>query len=259
MRNVSAQNVSSARPRGNCAGCGFVSWCLPADLNPAELAQIEQLTEHRRAVKRDLHLFHAGDALHSLYVVNSGSVKTSMPDEDGRAQLIGFSLPGDIIGLEAIGSGKYPSDVIALEDTSCCGIHYGDLARLSQSIPALQHHLHRVMSREITRDYDLMFMLGSMSAEERLAAFLLNLSERYSARGYSALHFRLSMTRQDIGSYLGLKLETISRLLTRLADEQIVEVHGRDIAIKNLEGLQQIIGSAGQRMPWPRKHATNTP
>jgi CRP/FNR family transcriptional regulator len=259
MHGPFSNTVSFMPTREACAGCGFTSWCAPANLSLLEAEEIEDVTEHQRTIKQNDYLVRAGDVLNSLYVVKSGSLKTSMPDEAGRAQLIGFSLPGEIIGMEAIGTGRYPSHVVALEDTTCCGIRYADLNRLGHGIQALQNHLHRAMSREITRDYNLMFMLGSMNAEERLSAFLLNLSERYSARGYSASHFRLSMTRQDIGSYLGLKLETISRLLTRLTDEKILEVRGRDIAIKNLESLQQIIGGLRERFPWPRKSVSNTP
>lgn len=238
-------SISAIAPlKGNnaCSGCGLIAWCRPAHLNPREGAQIESVTEHRHTLKRDRVLFHSGDALASLYIVNSGSLKTTIADNDGRVQVTGFSLPGDMVGIEAIGSGRHPCDVIAMEDSSCCGAGYADLSRLSQSMPALQIHLHRMMSREITRNYGLMFLLGSMGAEERVAQFILNLSARYAARGYSASQFRLCMTRIDIGSYLGLRLETVSRVMTLLSNRNILEFAGRDINVRSLGGLQQIIG-----------------
>ncbi len=240
MQKNSFQKSPHGETDGTCAGCGLVSWFLPARLNVADAKQIERVTEHRRAVKRNQYLLRASEPLNFLYILNSGSVKTSMPNQGGIDQLIGFSMPGDIIGMEAISDGKYLSDVIALEDTTFCGIRYGDLMPLSQSIPALQHHLHQGLSREINRHHDLMFLLGSMSAEERLKAFLLHLSDQYSARGHSAAHFRLSMTRQDIGSHLGLTVETISRTLTRLHAEKMIDVNGRDITIKDSSTMQRI-------------------
>jgi CRP/FNR family transcriptional regulator len=240
--------VSPVQAVGACAGCGMFSWCLPANLNMREAAQVDCVTEHRRSIKRGDFLFHAGGPLGSLYIVNSGSLKTSIVDAGGRTQVTGFSLPGELVGIEAIDGGTYPCDVIAMEDSSCCGMRYADLERLSSSIPALQLHIHRMMSREITRDYGLMFLLGSMRAEERVAQFLLGLSMRYAARGYSASHFRLCMTRIDIGSYLGLRLETVSRIMARFSERGILDIVGRDINVKSLAGLQQIIGAFDTRV-----------
>jgi CRP/FNR family transcriptional regulator len=225
-----------------CTGCGLVSWCLPARLNPVESAQIDDVTEHRRDLKRGRFLFHAGDTFKSLYIVNSGSVKTTIADDEGRVQVTRFSLPGDLVGVEAIDSGKYPCSVIAMEDSSCCGIRYTDLCRLGRGMPALQIHLHRTMSHEITRDYGLMFLLGSMGAEERVAKFLLNLSARHLARGYSSSQFRLCMSRLDIASHLGLRLETVSRVMARLSEPGILVIVGREINVKNPRELQQILG-----------------
>ena len=242
MSNIASIYPQSPAPvRGTCTGCGLLLWCLPANLSSREYAQLDAVMEHRRFLKRDSALFLAGDTLDSLYIVNSGSVKTLIADVEGRAQVTGFSMPGDLVGIEAIDSGRYPCDVITLEDSSCCGISYENLRRLSQNIPALQLHVHRMMSREITRDYGLMFLLGSMGAEERIAQFVLTLSTRYAARGYSASQFRLCMSRNDIGSYLGLRLETVSRILGRLNNRDILEIIGRDIHLKNPDGLRQIL------------------
>ena len=240
-----AQTNASMPAREICAGCGIVAWLLPAGLGADDLAQVERLCEHRRVIRRDHYLVHAGERLTALHFVNSGSMKICQPDADGRTQLIRFALSGEILGMGAIDTGTHPGHVIALEDSSCCSLRYADLMRLGQSIPALQRHLHQVMSQKINRNHKLMLMLGSMNAEERLVSFLLDLSHRHAARGYSASQFRLSMTRRDIGSYLGLNLETVSRLLAHLKDEQILAVSGRDITIKDSNGLRQI--SEGRR------------
>jgi CRP/FNR family transcriptional regulator len=231
------------RVRDECSGCGMDAWCLPANLNPLQCAELDSAMTHRRRLARDSVLCRAGDPFESLFIVNSGSMKTTFADGMGHTQVTAFSLPGDIVGIEAIDSGLYPCDVVALEDSSCCSVRYADLSRLSQRIPALQLHLHRMMSREITRDYGLMFLLGSMGAEERLAQFVLGLSMRYAARGYSASQFRLCMSRHDIGNHLGLRLETISRLLSRLAGRGVIGITGREIHLKQPEVLRELLGS----------------
>lgn len=241
----------SVQTREACPGCGLHAWLRPAGLGREEEDQVEALSDHRRPVKRDHYLIHAGAPLDRLYFVNSGSLKSTLPDADGRLQLIGFSLPGEIVGMGAIGTGLHPGNTVALEDTSCCSVRYVDLIALCQDIPALQHHLHSAMSRKIQRNYELMLMLGSMHAEERLVNFLFDLAHRHAARGYSGSQFRLSMTRQDIGSYLGLKLETVSRLLASLSHDGLLEVDGREINLKDIEGLKQI----GEGV----KHCTRAP
>jgi len=245
MGKIVAFSVPAARiTHADCTGCGLISWCRPARLNPFESAQLEGAAEHRRNLKRGGYLFRAGDTFKSLFIVNSGSVKTTIADHQGRIQVTRFSLPGDLVGIEAIDSGRYPCNVIAMEDSSCCGISYTDLCQLGRGMPALQIHLHRMMSDEITRDYGLMFLLGSMGAEERVAQFLLNLSARHHARGYSSSQFRLCMSRHDIASHLGLRLETVGRILARFSQRGILAILGRDISVKNPLRLQQILGES---------------
>ncbi len=241
--------------RQRCSGCSVTAWLHPVALRASELQRIESVTEHRRTVPGSRHLVRAGDALTALFIVNSGSVKTSVPDERGGSQVIGFSLPGDIVGLEAIDTGRHPGNVTALEDTSCCGFRYADLVDLCRTIEGLQRHLHRVMSLEIIRNHGLMLLLGSMTAEERLVTFLLNLSKRHAARGYSASQFRLSMSRYEIGNYLGMRLETISRLLKQLHDKQIIEVDGRSIVIKDTAALWKIHQSEDPPASRPKRNA----
>lgn len=177
--------------------------------------------------------------MRSLYVVNSGFLKTSVSDSVGREQVIGFSMTGELVGLDAIGEGTYLCDSIALEDSSVCGIRFSDLEELCRTIPALQNHLHTVMGAEIVRDHGIMLLLGAMSAEERVITFLLNISMRFSTLGYSGLNFRLPMTRRNIGSYLGLSLETVSRVFTCLDNMQLLSINHRSIEIKSMLKLQQ--------------------
>ena len=198
---------------------------------------------HCRPLKRNEHLHRAGTALNSLYAIQSGFLRTSVSINDGREQVVDFPITGELIGMDAIGTGMHQCDTVALEDSSLCGIRYADLEELGHAIPALQNHLHRAMGAEIAREHGIMLLLGAMRAEERIAAFLLNLSIRFSARGYSGTSFRLPMTRQDIGSYLGLKFETVSRVFSRFNDLRLISVNSRTITIENLAKLQQRAGS----------------
>lgn len=228
--------------RTTCLNCGLLLWCLPACLNLQERARFDCFVEHQRPIKRDGYLHRAGSDFKSLYAIRNGFLKTSIMDDEGREQVGGFHMASDLTGMDAISSGKHLCDAVALEDSDVCGISFIDLERLNREISSLQRHFHRMMSSEIVREHGIMFLLGSMRAEERLAMFLLNLSKRYAARGYSATHFRLRMTREDIGSYLGLKLETVSRMLSKFQKDQLIVVQNKNIEIKSLHGLQQTIG-----------------
>lgn len=246
MRGISIG--SAARPAGAiCAGCGWCDWFAPALTDAQATVEMQCAVEHRHAVRRGRPLLRAGEPLQMIYALTRGLLKTSLADLEGRVQVTGFSLPGELVGIEAIAGGSYPCNVTAVEDSICCGIRYADLDRLSHGNGALQNHLHRAMSREINRDHELMFLLGNMSADERVAQFLLNLSARYAALGRSAACFRLSMSRREIASYLGLKVETISRVMTRLNGRRIIAVSGKDIEVRSFEGLQQIVGDDGKR------------
>ncbi len=233
----------SRLPHNECLNCGFDSWRLPADLSSHESKNLNDFIEHRRPIRRSQYLYRAGAPLESLYAVNSGFLRTSVSDSHGREQIIGFSMTGELVGLDAIGAGSYLCDSIALEDSSVCGIHFSDFEKLGLIIPALQQHLHRAMSTEITRDHGIMLLLGAMSAEERVIIFLLNISKRFSTRGFSGTYFRLPMTRRDIGSYLGLKLETVSRVFSHLNNIHLISINHKSIEIKSIPKLQQRIGS----------------
>ncbi len=225
-----------------CSTCSLHELCLPAGLNPSELKSMDRMIDRRRTVKRSEQLFRSGTSLHSLYAIRSGFMKSSVLHDDGREQVAGFHMMGELMGMDAIGTGKHLCDAVALEDSEVCEIPLQDLEKLSREIPSLHQHFNRVMSREITRDYGVMLLLGSMRAEERLATFLLNLSQRFAARGYSATEFHLRMTREEIGSYLGLKLETVSRALSHFQAQGLVTVQNKHLRILKIDSLRELVG-----------------
>jgi len=225
-----------------CPSCGLLAWCRPAGLNALQTDQLFALAVHRRVAKRGEFLHHAGAALKSLHVIRSGSVKSCIKHEDGREQITGISFSGGLTGTEAIDGGKYLCDVVALEESTACRVPFGEFERLSRSIPALQRHFNAAMGREISRNYGLMLQLGSMSAEQRVAFFLLGLSEQLASRGYSSTKFNLQLSRMEIGSYLGLQLETVSRVLSRFSKNRLVAVNHRYTEIRNPGGLRKLTG-----------------
>lgn len=224
--------------RSACSVCSLRELCLPAGLEQREIDAVDRLVNRRRPIARKEYLFRSNTPLQSLYAIRTGFMKTSVLYIDGREQVAGFHMPGDLMGLDAIGSNLHVCDAIALEDCEVCEIPLEKLELLSREIPALQAHFHRILSREIVRDHGMMLLLGSMRAEERMAAFLLGLSQRFAARRYSSTEFVLRMTRADIGSYLGLKLETVSRALSRMQAQGLIEVRNRHLRIVDREGLQ---------------------
>lgn len=214
---------------------------MPANLASCDSRRIFDLITHQRPVKRGDYLYRAGSELGSLFAICSGFLKSSLTYCDGRGQITGFSMTGDLLGVSAISTGMHVCDTVALEDSRLCGMRYADFEALGRDAPALQHHFHRIMSAEITTHHEIMFLLGSMRAEERVAVFLLGLSQRYSARGYSGRHFRLPMTRHEIASYIGLKLETVSRAFSRFSDSDIIAVNGKNVEIRDVARLRLIL------------------
>lgn len=226
--------------RTACSTCSLRELCLPAGLDARELEQVDRLVNRRQSVKSGGTLYRAGSKMQSVYAIRSGFMKSSVLLDDGREQVTGFHMMGDLMGLDAIGTGNHMCDATALEDSEVCEITLPVLERLSRDIATLQRHFHRLMSREIVRDYGVMLLLGSLRAEERLAAFLLNLSQRFAERGYSASEFNLRMTRGEIGSYLGLKLETVSRALSQLRQDGLIEVRQKNIRISDPKRLRAL-------------------
>jgi CRP/FNR family transcriptional regulator len=222
-----------------CANCKVSSLCLPAELNRQQLDQVEDMVGARIKVKRGSALFATGDRFKSLYVVRTGFLKTETTLEDGRRWVRGFQMAGEMLGLDAIANEAHTCDAIAMEDSDVCVMPYDLLESTSRRVVALQRHLHRAMSREILREGSLMQQTG-MPAQERLAAFLLNLSERLHARGFSRSELVLRMSREEIGSAVGLKLETVSRMFSKFAADGIVTIQQRHVNILDMAALREI-------------------
>lgn len=228
-----------------CSSCNLRELCLPVGMSNEQLARLDGMIAARRTVHRGETLFRAGDSFQSLYAVRAGFFKTCVSSEDGRDQVTGFQMAGELLGLDGIGTDRHTCDAVALEDSVVCVIPYHELEHVSQEVQDLQRVFHKIMSREIVRDHGVMLLLGSMRAEERLAAFLMNLTQRLHIRGYSQTALILRMTREEIGSYLGLKLETVSRTFSKFQDEGILEVKQRDIRILDHDALRRLVNTTG--------------
>ncbi len=216
---------------------------MPVGLSDQDLIKLDELVATRRKVKRGDTLFNNGDKFTSLFAIRTGFFKTALATEDGRDQVTGFQMAGEIIGLDGIVHDRHTCDAIALEDAEVCVMPFDRIEELSREVTALQSHVHKIMSREIVREHGVMLLLGSMRAEERVAAFLLNLVQRLHARGFSQSELVLRMTREEIGSYLGLKLETVSRTFSKFVEEGIVEVKQRHVRILNTQSLQNLVNN----------------
>jgi CRP/FNR family transcriptional regulator len=210
-------------------------------LSDHDLNRLDDLVAVRRKVKRGTTLFTNGEKFTSLYAIRTGFFKTCLATEDGRDQVTGFQMAGEIIGLDGIVNEQHTCDATALEDAEVCVMPFDRIEDISREVGALQKHVHRIMSREIVREHSVMLLLGGMRAEERLAAFLLNLVQRLQARGFSSQELILRMTREEIGSYLGMKLETVSRTFSRFADEGLIEVRQRHIHILDDQALKRLV------------------
>ena len=224
-----------------CSSCNLRELCMPVGLNPDELDRLDSVISTRKRIKRGQSLFNHGERFTSLYAVRSGFFKTCVTSVDGRDQVTGFQMTGEILGLDGIVNDHHSCDAVALEDAEVCVLPFDRIESLSREFSALQHHVHKIMSREIVREHGVMLLLGSMRAEERLAAFLLNLVQRLHSRGFSQSEVVLRMTREEIGSYLGMKLETVSRTFSKFVEEGIIEVKQRYVQIKDTEALRRLV------------------
>jgi len=224
-----------------CSNCGLSSLCLPHGLPEEDINRLENIVKRNRPIQRGTLLYSPGDKLHNLYIVKTGAVKSYIQTESGDEHVIGFHLPGEILGLDAIKDDAHGCFSKALETTSVCELPFTRLEELSASIPSLQHQMLRLLSSEISNEASMISLLGNSTAEERLASFLLSISERFKQRGFSATDFFLTMSRQDIGSYLGLALETVSRLFTRFQEEGILEVERKHVKALDIDRLKQIL------------------
>ncbi|HTH76218.1 MAG TPA: fumarate/nitrate reduction transcriptional regulator Fnr [Trinickia sp.] len=235
-----SRTSASNRPAQQCATCSMRSACMPQALTAQDLARFDSIVSATRLIKRGDSLYRANDPFQSIYAIRAGSFKTVVMHRDGREQVTGFHLAGEVLGLDGVCTDHHRSDAVAIEDSSVCIIPYALLESLCAESKGLQQQVLRMMSGEIVRESSLMMLLGTMSAEQRVAAFLLNLSSRMKARGYSAAEFNLRMTREEMGNFLGMKLETVSRMFSKFQRDGLVQTHGKQIRIVNLDALGRV-------------------
>ena len=226
-----------------CQDCSISPLCIPLGLNSDELDELDNIIERKKPIQKGQELFKAGEPLKALYAIRAGTVKSYTITEQGDEQITAFHLAGDLIGFDAINTGSHPSFAQALETAMVCEIPYEVLDDLSGKMPRLRQQIMRLMSNEINGDQQMILLLSKKTAEERLASFLHGLSTRFSERGFSAREFRLSMTRGDIGNYLGLTVETVSRLLGRFQKNSLIEVDGKYIRILDAVELALLAGA----------------
>ncbi|GAA5085857.1 cyclic nucleotide-binding domain-containing protein [Paenalcaligenes hermetiae] len=226
-----------------CSTCMLSELCLPLGMPAPELNKLDELIQERIRLSKGSPLFHLGDPAEAVYALRSGSIKTQLEDATGQVQITGFLLPGEIVGMDGLLNNTQVSHAIALEDSEVCVMRLDDFDRLAMQLPMLQTQLRRLMSKEINRSHSIMMTLGSLRSEQRLAAFLINMSDRLTALGYSPYEFILRMSREEIGNFLGLTLETVSRLFSRFAREGLLEIQQRDVKLLNLPTLHALAGT----------------
>ncbi|MEO8330420.1 MAG: fumarate/nitrate reduction transcriptional regulator Fnr [Candidatus Nanopelagicales bacterium] len=222
--------------------CSVRELCLPVGVDREGVDQIDALVTDRVHLKKGDTLYRAGEPFAALHAIRIGSCKTTVLSEKGYEQVAGYHMVGDIVGMDGIGTERHGGRAVALEDTEVCVLPYDRLEELARHLVPLHRNLHKVLSNEIARDQNVMLLLGSMRGDERLAVFLVNLSQRYRDRGYSATEFVLRLTREEIGSYLGLKLETVSRLLSRFQAAGLIQIQGRVVKLLDLSALKGLAG-----------------
>ncbi len=226
--------------RTRCSACSMHELCLPMGLDEADMNRLDQIIGRRRKVPRDGTLYRVGDPFTNLYAIRLGHFKTFQINQDGDQQITGFQMAGELLGMDAISTDRHHCNAIALEDSEVCEIPFARLESLFRDMPTLLRHFHRMMSQEITREQNVMLLLGNMRADQRFAAFLINLSSRYAARGYSSTSFQLRMSREEIGNYLGLTIESISRLLSKFKKQGLLKVSNRELEIVDLSTMKAV-------------------
>jgi CRP/FNR family transcriptional regulator len=235
--------------KASCAGCSMHQLCLPMGLDEGELNRLDQIIGQRRRIARDERLYQMDEPFRNLYAIRFGHFKTYQVNAGGEQQITGFQMAGELLGMDAISSDHHHCDAVALEDSEVCEIPFSRLEDLFGQVPTLLRHFHRIMSQEITREQNVMLLLGNMRAEQRFAVFLTNLSSRYAARGYSPNSFQLRMSREDIGNYLGLTIESISRLLSRFKKQGWLKVDKREVTLLNPVMLKAMAAGTEQCSP----------
>lgn len=242
MSNLAIKSIplTAQALQAGCATCSLHQLCLPMGLDDSDIQRLDQIIERRRRIKRDQSLYRFESPFTSLYAIRLGHFKTFQINNNGSQQITGFHMAGELLGMDAIATGQHQCEAIALEDSDICEIPFARLEELFQNMPQLLRQFHRIMSKEISREQGVMLALSSMSAQQKLAAFLINLSSRYAARGYSATRFQLRMTREEIGNYLGLAIESVSRLLSNFKKSGVIDVQHRELELLDMPTLRAI-------------------
>jgi CRP/FNR family transcriptional regulator len=232
-----AGNILEMRP--HCPSCAVRGLCLPDGLDERALHRLDALIHVRMRVRRKETLYWPGERFAAVYAIRLGTFKTTVLAEDGREQVVGYHMAGEIIGLEGFGDEHMTCEAMALEDSEVCVLPWNEVDGLCAEVPGLRRNVFRAVSRSLARERMMMLSLGSRTAGERLALFLLDVAERYQARGYSSREFVLRMTREEIASYLGLKLETVSRVFSSLQERGFIQVQGRAVKLLDASGLRR--------------------
>ncbi|SEK78366.1 CRP/FNR family transcriptional regulator, anaerobic regulatory protein [Atopomonas hussainii] len=226
----------------HCKDCSLVGLCLPLSLNVEDIDQLDDIIKRGRPLKKGDHLFRQGEPFQSVYAIRSGAIKTYVVTDAGEEQITGFHLPSEVVGMAGIDSDTHAVSAVALETTTVCEIPYERLDDLAMELPQLRRQLMNLMSREIREDQQMMLLLSKKTADERIATFLVNISGRYRLRGFSAHHFRLPMSRNELGNYLGLAVETVSRVFTRFQEQGLIEANGKEVSLINPNELYAMAG-----------------
>jgi CRP/FNR family transcriptional regulator len=235
-------NIDDDLTKIACRNCNIFQLCLPVGISDPDLELLDRIIKRRRPLAKGEHLYRIGDPFEDIYAIRAGTVKSYVPVEGGQEQVTGLFLPGELVGLEAINGGVHTSNAKALETSSFCVIPFDRLEELADSVTSLRHQLFRLLSRQIQHDRELLQLLGKHSAEKRLASLLLSISMRLAQRGFSDREFHLALSRIEISSFLGLAVETVSRLFSRLQKEGIIAVRRKHVIIKDLESLKALAG-----------------
>lgn len=230
--------------RVSCGNCRLNTICLPISLHIDDIDKLNNIVQRGKPLQKGDYLYRANDPFDSVFAIRSGAVKALTLSDNGEEQVTGFYLPGEVVGMDGIADNRYTNSVIALETASVCEIPFNRMEELSLQIPNLQRHFFQLMSREITQDQQIITLLSKSSAEERIAALLLSISNRNSRRQLSATAFRLPMSRTDIGNYLGLTIETVSRIFTRLQKQDVIHVDKKEVLINSMDQLRNIANGA---------------
>ena len=232
----------------SCSSCSLSELCLPHGMSGHDMDELDKIVRRQQPFQPGQHIFRAGDHSHSMFAVRSGALKSYCTTENGDEQVLGFTLPGELVGLDGMSDGIYGSSSVVLETASVCELPYNDLEEMCNTLHGLNRQMMRVVSKEISADQSMLLLLGKRTAEEKLAAFLLSLSARYKSRSLSASEFNLPMSRQDIGNYLGLAIETVSRLFAQFQKKNLLTVNRRQIVLVDMPTLRAMVeGCAGHK------------